>query len=320
MKVSIIVPVYNIKDYIQGCVQSLINQTYSDIEIILVNDGSTDGSFAICDAQKKNDNRIKVVHKENGGLSSARNAGLEVATGDFIMFLDGDDYLVHNAVQILIDIQKEYCSDIVQFDYEETECTYHSKFDNDAVNPVFVDDMRTMFDKLYELGGCAASACTKLYHRNLFDMLCFKEGVLHEDEQIIPYVLQKTKSITYIPNKLYCYYMRPGSIIKSGFNIKKLDIFDILNERRNILKNLGYMDLVDVECRRYFTTLLWYWSEAKSFNSKDACKKLRDLMAIFIKGNTVKISGYNKLIYFMCKLNPDCISLYHYMRKIVKGR
>ncbi len=320
MKVSIIVSVYNIEDFIEGCINSLINQTYSNIEIILVDDGSTDGSSDVCDKIERNDNRIKVIHKENGGLSSARNAGLDIATGDFVMFIDGDDYLVENAVEILMNIQKQYNSDIVQFEYEETEHKYYRKMDVEKPNPICVDDMRMMYDKLYELGGCAASACTKIYKSKIFEGLRFKEGIRHEDEQVVPFVIQRANKIVYIKNKLYCYYMRSGSIIKSGFNIRKLDIFDILKERMDILKSLGYSDLIEKENHRYFTSLVYFYADARNANNNEACAKLKQLMRVFIKDNTVKVSGYMKLIRLMCKLNTNFIATYYWMKKILHKR
>lgn len=320
MKVSIIVAVYNIENFIKGCILSLVNQSYTDMEIILVDDGSTDSSGLICNQFAMRDKRISVIHKINGGLSSARNAGLDVASGDFVMFIDGDDYLTENAVEILVNIQNKYKSDIVQFDYEETNELYFSKANTEKVEAVYIANTRMMFDKLYELGGCAASACTKLYKRELFGDLRFKEHILHEDEQMITYMLQEAKSITYIKNKLYCYYMRDGSIIKSSFNIRKLDIFDILKERCDVLSSLGYIDLIEKEHTRYFMTLIYHWAEAKRCGADEACTRLTELMQKFIKTNRVKVNGYNKLIYTLCKINPKFICIYYYIHRLIKGK
>ena len=165
-KVSIIVPVYNIENYIEGCIKSLVYQTYNKIEIILVNDGSTDNSLSVCERFAVSDNRIKIVNKANGGLSSARNSGIDVANGDFIMFIDGDDYIACNTLSELVLQIEKYDADIVQFGYVET----NSDYSNQVCAPVscleLVSDTYEMFKRLYSIGGEAASACTKLYKRH----------------------------------------------------------------------------------------------------------------------------------------------------------
>ncbi len=321
-KVSIIVSVYNIEDFVSGCIESIIRQTYKNLEINLVDDGSTDKSAEICDKYSALDKRIKVIHKKNGGLSSARNAGLDICTGDFVMFVDGDDYLVENAVEILTDIQKKYNSDIVQFDYEETDTPYVSKCDTEMPEPLYVNDKKEMFDTLYKLGGCAVSACTKLYKKELFEGLRFKDGIFFEDEQLIPYVLMKAESVTYITNKLYCYYMRTGSIIKSTFNEKKLVVFDILNERIKILSSLGYWDLVEKEKSRIFSNLVYYWTNAKECKNKVSCDKIKNIMRDFLKNNNPDVSGYMIIIKFLCRINVNFISTYYWAsrKRIIRTR
>ncbi len=314
--VSIVVAVYNIENYIQDCIKSLISQTEPDIEILLVDDGSTDTSPLLCDEMARTDSRIRVIHKPNGGLSSARNAGIEQATGNLLMFVDGDDYLAENAVELLLATQQKTDCDIVQFDYEETEKPYHKKADTQTSTPFTTEDLRTKFDKLYELGGSGASACTKLYRREVFETLRFQEGILHEDEQLIPFVLQKSNRITYISNKLYCYYTRPGSIIQSTFQEKKLIIFDILTKRIQILNHLGYLDLVEREKIRYFSSLVYFWADAKQAKNSTACLKLKQKTKSFLKNNNPRVSGYLALIKYLCKLHPGCIAIYYYLKKM----
>jgi len=120
-KVSIVIPIYNVENYVRKSIESVIYQTESDIEIILVDDGSTDSSGKICDEYASQDSRIRVIHKKNGGLSSARNAGVKIATSEYVMFLDGDDYLKNSAVERLYHTALEYPSDFVQFLYQEVE-------------------------------------------------------------------------------------------------------------------------------------------------------------------------------------------------------
>lgn len=173
MTVSIIVSIYNIVDYLSYCLNSLIYQDYQDLEIILVDDGSKDGSSQLCDEVAKSDSRIKVVHKPNGGLSSARNAGLDIATGKYVLFIDGDDYLTTGAVSTLVAIAEVQKVDFIQFGYEEvfgyTDGKEVSQVDSDRIQDFLeamyvVKDRREMYKQLYTLGGVAASACTKFMH------------------------------------------------------------------------------------------------------------------------------------------------------------
>ena len=221
-KVSVIVPVYNIENYIEGCIKSLISQTYTNEEIILVNDGSTDNSLNVCEQFAGLDNRIKIVNKTNGGLSSARNAGIDVATGDYIMFIDGDDYIAANTLLELVSQIEKYDADIVQFGYVETNADYSNQVCAPVSSMELISDTYQMFKRLYSIGGEAASACTKLYKVYLFDSLRFKEGINNEDEQMITFMLQKAQSVLYTDFKPYYYVTRQGSIINSKFSKKKI--------------------------------------------------------------------------------------------------
>ena len=176
-KISIVVPIYNIENFVEDCIKSLIHQTYKNIEILLVNDGSKDDSLNICECYRLHDERIVIINKENGGLSSARNAGLKMATGDYCLFLDGDDQLNKYAIEILVGICDEFEGklDFIQFKYKEI---YNIEYINThRVNrkPQYVvkENKQDMFNYLYLIGGEAVSACTKLYKKELFNDLSF---------------------------------------------------------------------------------------------------------------------------------------------------
>lgn len=319
MKVSIIVAVYNIEDYIRNCVKSLINQTYRDIEIILVDDGSKDSSSSICDVIAKTDERINVIHKENGGLSSARNAGLDIACGEYVMFVDGDDYLAENAIELLLEKNKLYDADIIQFDYEETYDIYKKVQNNEKDESVYIEDKKKMFRKLYEIGGSAASACTKLYKRFLFENMRFKEGILHEDEYMITYMLQKAHSVLYIPNKLYFYVMRQGSIIQSSFSKAKMDIFDVIEDRIKELEKLGYSEFLENEKQRFFATFIRLWCESKNVSDFESRSIMEKKIKRFFEQYTIRLSGGLNFWYILCKINPKSICIYYYLR-IVRNK
>ena len=185
IKISIIVPVYKVEDYLSRCIDSLINQTYQNLEIILVDDGSPDRCGEICDEYAKFDERIKVIHKPNGGLSDARNKGLDIATGDFIIFVDSDDWIDVKTCEIVLDNAIKNKAEIVVF----------------GVNNVYADGRVKRFPPL-QVGAISNSdaikslmynvlqygifnyACNKLYSRRLFDKIKFAKGRLAEDQGV----------------------------------------------------------------------------------------------------------------------------------------
>ena len=244
--ISIIVPIYNVERYLPSTLDSLIHQEgNTDYEILLIDDGSTDGSASICEKYAGEYSRISVIHKSNGGLSSARNAGIDVARGEYLMFVDGDDCLDPVTISSLAKAASEHPNcDIIQFRYEEVSpsmplghCTKE-----ELENYYECTDEYGYFLQLYQLGGVAASACTKLIKRSAIGDLRFKEGIIHEDEEFITRLLPQCRCIGYCSNQFYKYAMRPGSIIHSNFSNRRLDVIPILKERITYLEKQGYKD------------------------------------------------------------------------------
>ena len=315
LKVSIIIPVYNIEEYIRNTVKSVILQTYKNIEAILVDDGSTDKSGKICDELAAEYENVKVVHKPNGGLSSARNAGMNVVSGEFIMFLDGDDYLALNAVEYLMNIYDKTKADIVQFGYEETDREY-SEIKAEVRGEYTVEtDQKRFFEKLYEIGGEAASACTKLYKKELFDDLRFKEGIIHEDEYMATRMLAKVKRVAYIPEKLYFYVMRGGSIIRSGFNEKKLDFFVVSDDRIKMLQKFRFYDILELEYRRRFMSLMNFYCLAAISQNTSCKKKIIGLIKDYYRRYNYEPNGRMKTFYVLCRIDPHMVHIYYLFRK-----
>lgn len=222
--ISIIVPVYNVGTYLRKCVDSLVKQTYQNIEIVLIDDGSTDGSGLLCDELKKIDKRIIVYHKKNGGLSDARNAGINVSKGDYITFVDGDDYLDTKACEVLISAAKRNQSRIVvaglMLEWENGIVDKEKPLCDTERNMSSNESLKHIFE------GRGYSACGKLYSRELFSEIQFPKGKLDEDFAIMYKLFIKSETITYIPDYVYFYYKRPGSITKSNFTVKKLDFVE----------------------------------------------------------------------------------------------
>lgn len=237
--VSIIVPVYNVKVYLNRCIESLINQTYNDFEIILVDDGSTDGSGDLCDQYEKSHDFVHVIHKNNGGLSSARNAGIKQAKGEYLLFVDSDDYIEKQSLEKLIhEAEKNNCDIVCANAYKvsENSCVEKAKRRQNLVLPC---DGLTFVSESIKQGAMLMCAPFALYKKDLIlhNSIFFEEGIFHEDELWTPQVYLKAKSVSYIDYVFYYHWFREGSIMNSGWNEKHTkDIFYICETLYSIYK------------------------------------------------------------------------------------
>lgn len=313
--VSIVVAVYNIETYLPACVESLVKQTERDLEILLVDDGSTDASGRICDELALSDDRIRVIHKANGGLSDARNAGLEQAKGDWVLFVDGDDYLAEDAVERLLAVAQPD-ADFVQFHYYETEDVSWKPPKDQPANPVVCTDRNAMWNWLYEKGGVAASSCTKLWSRRLFGDLRFKKGIIQEDEELINRILPRCQKVIYTDLVLYGYVMRTGSIVRSGFKPKSMDVFPILEARIRVLTEQGIIPLVKETQRRMFQTAAWQYCLAKKGGYAAEAKDLKQRILALAKEKELSLSGQYRLLHRLAGGLSFAPELYYFIRRI----
>ena len=314
--VSIIVPVYNIKEYLLRCVESLVGQSFGDLEILLVNDGSTDGSGELCDALAQTDERIRVIHKENGGLSDARNAGLDAAEGEWLLFVDGDDYLAPDTVARLL---QHACEDVdfVQFHYRETADRTWQADPCQSADPVEETEQARMWQRLYELGGVGASSCTKLWNRHVFEGVRFQKGILHEDEELLNRVLPNCRRVIYTQLELYGYYMRPGSIVHSGFKKKSMDIFLIMDARIPILQALDRHDLVNETRRRQFQSATVQYCLAKKGRFRQEAAELKGKLMTLAKYPDLPLGGQYRVLYRGMRVTSAAPALYYLLRRIM---
>ncbi len=219
--ISIIVPVYQVEKYLDKCIISIINQSYKNLEIILVDDGSTDSSPAICNQYQKKDTRIKVIHKENGGLSQARNVGLEIAQGDYIGFVDSDDWIESNMYEVLMSSLLETGADIAVCNYQM-----------DASGSKALKKIYNIEKKVYSPEEALRKIITadgyirtvvwnKLYKRSVWGDIKFPEGRIYEDTLWTAKVVGNSKSISYINYSLYHYLFRPDSLSNNENQITK---------------------------------------------------------------------------------------------------
>lgn len=218
--VSIIVPVYNVEKYLNECLNSLINQTHENIEIIAVDDGSTDGCPQILDEYALKDSRFKVVHKQNGGLSSARNCGVEVASGEYVMFVDSDDYLELSAVETLFKIAKETDADII-----ESELMSNVDMLGTGSGDAFLIEKEELLKQFFSEKGFTVTACGQMYRRKLFDEISFPSGRVFEDYATTYKLVYAAEKIAAVNKKTYYYRSNPCSITTVKFSSKRMEYF-----------------------------------------------------------------------------------------------
>lgn len=253
--ISIVVPVYNVEAYLIRCVDSIINQTYQNLEIILVDDGSTDNSGLICDSVASKDKRIRVIHQKNGGLSAARNAGIEVASGKYLGFVDSDDYIDLNMYQSMIDKIYSDKADIVICDCILEELNGSVQEYEALPNVVMSQNevLKHLDGYTYHSYWKYVTAWNKLYNRVLFDSLRYPNGKIHEDEYIIHKLYEKCNVVSVMENKFYHYIQRPNSIttmnilskLKASFGAfrDRIDFFELRNDKHMIRATLKMMYL-----------------------------------------------------------------------------
>lgn len=244
--VSIIIPVYNVEQYLEKSVMSVIQQTYPYFEVILVDDGSTDRSAALCHELASQHAQIRVVHKENGGLSSARNEGLKFATGEYIVFLDSDDYVDEDYVSYLYDL-------IQTHQVLLSGCDLYKVFDGKITN-VGNDEVSVMTGKeaiermcYHDLVDTSANA--KMYHRSLIPYLHFPEGKLFEDIGTLYKVWLNCDKMAYGHKSKYYYNIRQNSIVTSSFNPKKMELLEMTDQMATAVTK-QYPDLAEAVSRR----------------------------------------------------------------------
>lgn len=266
--ISIIVPVYNVENYIERCVESILAQTCRDFELILVDDGSTDGSGAICDRLKEGDSRIQVIHQENRGLSGARNRGLSAASGDYITYIDSDDYVHPSYLEVLYHNAVVYQADV-------SVCSLQLAWENQKVKPKRSGNV--VKSAVTYSGRQAAKeivagnkrdmivACGKLYHCSLRKLLLYPEGRLHEDEFVTYKVFYEAEKVVVTGQPLYYYLQREKSITGSGYSKRRLDKLVALKEAIAFFEERQEKELTAYAVKRYLLNIPIAWYRVKKY-------------------------------------------------------
>jgi glycosyltransferase involved in cell wall biosynthesis len=311
--ISIIVPIFKVESYLPKCLDSIINQSYKNLEIILVDDGSPDNCGSICEEYAKKDSRIKVIHKENGGLSDARNSGIEVASGKYIGFVDSDDFIHKDMYKVLYETAKRQSAEIVEcqvemayvdnikFEYEENYivCVY----DNIMASINLKD-----FNKNNEV-----MVWNKLYDSKLFNNIRFPKGKIHEDEFTTYKLFYIANRIATVKTKMYYYRQNPDGIMCSKFNIKRFDILEAYREQMDFYKENNLQLLYDKTLFVFLNILKNYYylvkhdDELKKY-SNDLKKEFNNHYIRFLY--TKNFSFLKKAAIGLFAVNPNLYEIY----------
>lgn len=239
-KISVIVPVYKVEKYLKKCVDSILAQTFTDFELWLVDDGSPDNCGAICDAYARKDSRVKVIHKENGGLSDARNAALDVMNGEYVFFVDSDDWIAADTLGIMYAALKRTGAKVATGNMISV---YEDGTEKVLYSPAQEEKLLVGEELLTTL--LRPNACNRLYRAELFQNLRYPVGRFYEDAFVYHKVLAQIDSMVLVGKNTYYYLIRSGSIMHSEYSIKFTDIVDAVYDRAVWLDSVGQKQLAD---------------------------------------------------------------------------
>lgn len=319
MKISLIIPVYNVSEYLEDCLNSVISQNYGSFEVICVNDGSTDNSLQILEKYASKDERIKIINQENQGLSCARNSGIKAASGDYLVFLDSDDWIEPNTLEILSKSVSD--EDFIAFNgrryfedgtveepdegVSELELTGWDYYNKYALKP----------HKFHFV--CAV---LRLYKREfiLKNNLFFEKGIYHEDNLFTPIACYYAQKVKVIPDSLYVYRIREDSISQTANKKRILDLVHVANKlseffipKRDIDKSVVYREIAG----EFFKGFLSEERKIYGKNDKELKQKIE-----WESFKSVAQYPRHKRIYFLLRVNPIVFRIYLYIEKQLKSK
>ena len=320
--ISVIIPVYNVEKYIDRCIESIIKQTYKELEIILVDDGSTDNSGVICDKWKVKDERIKVLHQTNQGLGPARNLGLDIACGEWVSFIDSDDWIEPETYKYMV----EAC---FEFNCEIATCGRKNVSSKKVFEYVFCSEQNHVFDRKnairhYLLQNMMnMSACDKLFKRKLFDDIRFPAGYTSEDIVPIYNVLKRIDRICLTGKPFYNYFYREGSLSRSNFNKKLLGTYIYPNQVKKDIANC-YPDLIE-EANSFFygmTITVFRAMRASGYKKNefdDIYMSFKNNKEVIIKNRYLKKWQKLYVVLAIYKMDRVLDFIYCLIKKIKRG-
>lgn len=309
--ISVIATVYNVEEEITRCIESIINQTYTDFELLLINDGSKDNSGVICDKYAALDKRIRVLHKDNGGVSEARNLGLDLAKGEYICFVDSDDYVDKKYLEIMLDMINEYDADIAAVSYENIY----------VKNAVFVEskDHRILLNgggevfRFFFKGDMVWGCPGKLIKKELFKGIRFLKNMKYEDYYTMPYLLDSCNKCVYSKIKLYYYYQREKSATHTT-SVSDVKMWFSCMDKMLDYTNMHYKDLCSAVEASHARSVFWYVVDPSIYTREylTIVKMVKDKMAGLLlrttKSGELRIRNKIRIILFL--FSP---SIYRYV-------
>lgn len=321
IEISIIVPIYNVEEYLERGIKSILDQTFKNFELILIDDGSTDNSSKICDKYKNIDRRVKVIHKSNKGVSSSRNIGINIAIGEFIMFVDPDDTLEIDAVEYLYNLIKLYNADVACYrmkTYKNGSLT--TKID--VIEKIELYYNENIIEKQLKDGLFLYSSCNKLYNRNLLKDNKFNEDIKYAEDALFNLSIFTNCNLVVTSNlHKYNYFINKSSTV-NNFNEKRLDILKAQCEMFNILKN-KYDNYTDYIVRDFISSSISIIVDMAILGQSN--RKIILKLKNIIKDNeemlkTKKLINYKqKLIFRLLKIMPFSILFLYKMRLSLKN-
>ena len=299
-KISIIIPVYNVEKYLERCLDSVLNQSYKNLEIILINDGSTDNSLDICLKYAKKDNRIKLINQNNSGISEVRNKGLEAAKGEYIAFVDSDDVIDKDMFKTLYNNLLKYDSDISSCNYK----IFHNKINFDKeeyYNKIFTKE--ESLKDIISNGVLTNFLWNKLFKKELFNNIKFPKNMIYEDMYVMPKIIEKTTKIVYTNQILYGYFQRENSYVNSFDEDKNKNYFLVINNVYNDLKKYNFLDK-ELKNYKVFSIYSAFLQAAKS-NAlySDFMKEKQKEYKKEFKYLNKKVKLKRKLLYYLLYLD-----------------
>lgn len=315
-KISVIVPVYNVEKYVRKCVSSILEQTYNDLEIILVDDGSTDNSGKICDEMSNIDGRITVIHKNNGGLSDARNVGIDIMSGKYVTFVDSDDWLEKEYIEYLVYLIKKYNANI-------SVCEFYNITDSGKIINKYIGDgseikLNAMeaVEQLARAELFSTSAWGKMYDVTVFEKIRYPIGKLYEDIPVTYDIFLDNSIVAFGARPLYNYFYRENAISNVIFNEKRMDaLYHIEAAMTKMIKK--YPEFIELAYARIFNVSFnIYLTFGNNEDTKKYYKKIRN-----------NLKKYRFKIIFASELNSNIkikalcsLFSYKFIQKIIKEK
>lgn len=317
--ITVIVPIYQAEKFLDRCITSIVEQTYWNLEIILIDDGSTDDSLRICKQWEQKDSRVIVIHQNNSGVSKARNVGISNANGKYIMMLDSDDYMQSQMIERMYKIIQNPNVDLVICGFERGNQNeskfYYANQDNyeiicaeAALRRIYEDDEKAL---QYVV------PWAKLYKQELFKDICYPEGKIFEDIYVTHEILFRCKKIAVMDAKLIYYYQHSESIMNQRFHAGKLDYLDALKGRITFYKQNKLNELESIAYDEYLHSLIWEYSRARDIlSNKTEMKKIKKSYrdSYLIGYSNKRYPEENSFFLGVFELNPELIIIYWKIR------